>query len=465
MKFLPGQVQAPSCSIQAIKIALVYSSVGIAIFVGWMLLARLATMSFSQEHQSYWILKSAPVSPRQLVSAKFLVAYLPTILLGFIFLTVIILLQGVSLDIWFYGLFVITLSNAGLGGINIAFGVAGARFDWKDPRKMTNAATGCSSSLVSMIYMIINLSLFFAPPILFAAIGYPSSYGHHLGWNVWRDCQPDLLGAAPLDGSETHPLHGRSCLPRLEMSNIQLRSYRPADEPAIIEITYKTGFKGEDLTGRGYCEDARLWYLIFIGYYARYEPEHFFVAVESNSNKVVGFICGTPDTLNQEAIFRKHMVPRIKFRLFGFTSWRYPRSFKKVLEMMRWVTVGTEDAENDPIIAQYPAHLHINILPGFQGQGIGSQLINRFEEHIATLGAKGIHLGTTNQNKKAVPFYHKMGFEIVQESEIIPQPEFDDFRYLMFAKHLITCANLLKPCYNCHHLKLTIFLNGGFPNV
>jgi len=175
------QTQAPSFLTQAFKIALVYSSVGIAIFVGWMLLARLATMSFSQEHQNYWILKSAPVNSRQLVSAKFLVAYLPTILLGFIFLTVIILLQGVSLDIWIYGLFVIALSNAGLGGINIAFGIAGARFDWKDPRRMTNATTGCLSALVSMIYMLLNLSLFFAPPILFAAIGAPSNYGHFIG--------------------------------------------------------------------------------------------------------------------------------------------------------------------------------------------------------------------------------------------------------------------------------------------
>ncbi len=176
-----GQGQAPTLFIQAFKIALVYSSVGIAIFVGWMLLARLATMSFSQEHHSYWILKSAPVSSRQLVSAKFFVAYLPTLVLCIIFLTVIILLQGVSLNIWFYGLFVIVFSNAGLAGINIAFGIAGAKFDWTDPRRMANATTGCLSSFLSMIYMIINLCLFFAPPILFAAVGAPESYGHFLG--------------------------------------------------------------------------------------------------------------------------------------------------------------------------------------------------------------------------------------------------------------------------------------------
>lgn len=173
--------QAPNLLVQTFKIGLVYSSVGIAIFVGWMLLARLATMSFSQEHQNYWILKSAPVSSRQLVISKFLVAYLPTVILGNIFLTVIILLQGVALDIWIYGLFVIALCNAGLAGINIAFGITGANFDWTDPRRMANTTTGCLSSLLSMVYMLINLCLFFAPPMLFAAIGSPKNYGHFLG--------------------------------------------------------------------------------------------------------------------------------------------------------------------------------------------------------------------------------------------------------------------------------------------
>jgi ABC-2 type transport system permease protein len=176
-----GQGQAPTLFYQAFEIALIYSSVGIAIFVGWMLLARLATMSFSQEHQSYWILKSAPVSPRQLVTAKFLVSYIPTILLGVIFLTVITLLQRAYPSIWFYGLFVVLTCNAGLAGINIAFGIAGARFDWKDPRKMASSATGCFSSLASMAYIFINLVLFFAPPILFAAVGAPEIYGQFLG--------------------------------------------------------------------------------------------------------------------------------------------------------------------------------------------------------------------------------------------------------------------------------------------
>jgi ribosomal protein S18 acetylase RimI-like enzyme len=218
--------------------------------------------------------------------------------------------------------------------------------------------------------------------------------------------------------------------------SVSIIPYRPTDESAIIAITFKTGLMGEDLTGRGYVEDARLWYLIFIGYYTRYEPENFFVAVDPESNQVVGFICGTTDTQTQEARFHKKMVPRIGLHFFGYTSWRYPRTFKNVFGLIRGYSSGSEDVENDPIISQYPAHLHINLLPGYQGQGIGTRLMMQFEEHMIGLGAKGLHLGTTNQNTKAVPFYRKMGYEIVHESEIFPHPLFDDLRYLMFAKEL-----------------------------
>lgn len=218
------------------------------------------------------------------------------------------------------------------------------------------------------------------------------------------------------------------------MSHVVIRSFKIADESAIETITYKTGFKGEDLTGRGYCDDIRLWFLIFIGYYTRYEPEHCFVAVDGE--QVIGFICGTPDTLTQEARFRKKIVPRAAFRLFGVTSWRYPRSFKSVVGMARQYFVETKNTEDEFIVAKYPAHLHINVLPGHQHQGAGTQLIRCFEAHMRGLGVSGVHLGTTSKNHKAVPFYYKMGFDLVQDSGVVQHAEFNDLRYLTFAKLL-----------------------------
>ncbi len=215
-----------------------------------------------------------------------------------------------------------------------------------------------------------------------------------------------------------------------------IRPFQPVDEPAIEEITYRTGFKGEDLTGRGYFDDRRLFFLIFIGYYTRFEPEHCFVAEAQETGQVVGFICGTPDTTTQEAHFQKWMIGRIALRAFGYSSWRYPRSFKTLLKMMPKRQALPDAALIRQIEAEYPGHLHINLLPGFQGVGIGSRLMRHFEVHMRDLGVPGLHLSTSSKNLKAVPFYHKMGFSIVRQSDIVPHPNFSDLRYLTFAKKL-----------------------------
>ena len=47
------------------------------------------------------------------------------------------------------------------------------------------------------------------------------------------------------------------------MADVIIRGFQPSDEAAVQEITFKTGFKGRDLTGRNYFDDSRLFFLIF----------------------------------------------------------------------------------------------------------------------------------------------------------------------------------------------------------
>jgi ribosomal protein S18 acetylase RimI-like enzyme len=220
------------------------------------------------------------------------------------------------------------------------------------------------------------------------------------------------------------------------MSEIVIRRYEKEDEAAVEEITFRTGFQGEDLTGRGYFDDKRLFFLIFIYYYARYEPEHFFVAVDTTDSTVVGFICGTPDTVSQRAHFLRTMTPRIALRAFLVTVWRYPRTFKTLLGFIRTARDLNIGSTSVPIDDEYPAHLHIDLLPEYQSQGIGTRLMARFETHMRGQHVAGIHLGTTNRNHKAVPFYRKMGFEVVKEVRARSHPAGDGLILLTFAKKL-----------------------------
>src|SRR6266542_3710800 len=89
--------EAPSLFMNSARIALTYGNVGMSLFVGWMLLSRLAGMGFSQEGRNYWMLKVSPVGVWHLLASKFLVAYLPALGLGFIFLAVISILQRLSI--------------------------------------------------------------------------------------------------------------------------------------------------------------------------------------------------------------------------------------------------------------------------------------------------------------------------------------------------------------------------------
>src|SRR5438093_10856582 len=85
---------APSLFTNSVRMALTYGNIGMSLFVGWMLLSRLPGMGFSQEGRYYWMLKVSQVGVWQLLASKCLVAYLPTLILGLIFVTVICLLHG-----------------------------------------------------------------------------------------------------------------------------------------------------------------------------------------------------------------------------------------------------------------------------------------------------------------------------------------------------------------------------------
>jgi len=67
-----------------------------SLFVGWMLISRLAGMAFSSEGKNYWMVKASPVRPAHLLAAKFLVSYLPTLALGVVFMVAVSILQKAS---------------------------------------------------------------------------------------------------------------------------------------------------------------------------------------------------------------------------------------------------------------------------------------------------------------------------------------------------------------------------------
>jgi hypothetical protein len=176
-----GRGDGPVWLTESFHTVFAYSSVGMSLFVGWIILSRLAGMGFSREGKNYWLLKVAPISVGNLLLAKFLVCYLPTLGLGFVFLTVISFVQKLSFLEFLYGLIAIIMCLAGMAGILLSFGAAGANFTWDDPRRMNAGALGCFGQIVTMLYLPIGFGLFIAPIGIAQFIHQPILYGYLLG--------------------------------------------------------------------------------------------------------------------------------------------------------------------------------------------------------------------------------------------------------------------------------------------
>lgn len=59
--------------------------------------------------------------------------------------------------------------------------------------------------------------------------------------------------------------------------------------------------------------------------------------------------------------------------------------------------------------AAFPAHLHVNVRPGFRDHGIGRALVDRFAEDCRADGLPGLHL-VTGVFARNVAFYQRAGF-------------------------------------------------------
>jgi ribosomal protein S18 acetylase RimI-like enzyme len=68
-------------------------------------------------------------------------------------------------------------------------------------------------------------------------------------------------------------------------------------------------------------------------------------------------------------------------------------------------------------LTEYPAHLHIDILPEGQGKGMGRKLIEIFVDALRRQKVKALHLQVGKSNENAVHFYQRVGFHIIKEYE------------------------------------------------
>ncbi len=130
----------------------------------------------------------------------------------------------------------------------------------------------------------------------------------------------------------------------------------------------------------------------YCDYYIENEPQNCFVAADEN-DKAVGYILCTEDFDAFSKIFLT----------------KYTENYIKFKGIFR-LALKTSIIEQRKYKADYPAHLHIDLLPEYQQKGLGRQLINTLCNHLKEKGVKGVTLSVFVGNKGAIRFYEKCGF-------------------------------------------------------
>ncbi|GAA1995615.1 N-acetyltransferase [Microbacterium pumilum] len=180
----------------------------------------------------------------------------------------------------------------------------------------------------------------------------------------------------------------------------RIRPFQPGDEPALAEICLLTADAGADATG--ILDDDELWAQVFVLPYVERHPELAFV-VETDDGRVVGYIVGTPDTAAFEDWFHDEWWPE------RGEPWPRPEA-----EVSRQdgilIYAYSRRAGAEPYSAEYPAHLHIDLLPEAQGQSWGRRLIDTLVAALRERGVSGLHLVAASDNVGAVAFYPRVGF-------------------------------------------------------
>jgi GNAT superfamily N-acetyltransferase len=179
-----------------------------------------------------------------------------------------------------------------------------------------------------------------------------------------------------------------------------IRPYRADDLDALYHICLATGQSGKDATHL--YRDPKIIGHIYAAPYGVLEPESAFVLEDEEG--VGGYIIGAFDTHPFEKRLEAEWWPPLRAR------YPDPAAPPQTLDgRMAWLMHHPSRTPRR-ITRPYPSHLHIDLLPRFQGGGWGKRMIDTWLAAMKARGSRGAHLGVGFANERAVRFYRAYGF-------------------------------------------------------
>jgi len=202
---------------------------------------------------------------------------------------------------------------------------------------------------------------------------------------------------------------------------VTVRKYRPGDRSALYEVCLRTGSDGEDASAL--YRDPRLLGEVYVGPYLQFAPE--FALVAEDDEGIGGYAFGALETKAFEAACESSWWPPLRRRYpLGAAGERSANA--AIVRIIHDPPVAP-----DGLVGEFPAHLHIDLLPRFQGRGYGRAMMTTLFEALAQAGARGVHLGVSRRNTRAIGFYKHLGMSRFGETDdtvimtlpLAPRPE------------------------------------------
>ena len=169
---------------------------------------------------------------------------------------------------------------------------------------------------------------------------------------------------------------------------ITIRAYKSDDLESVRDVCHKTAHT------KTYQKNKDLVTTMYLDYYAIEEPEYVFVAVDETDTPI-GYVLCSVDYDKFHKVFIEKYASKIKKR-FPIDYYNKKSFEPKILKKH---------------LPQYPAHLHIDILDGYQGQGVGRKLLDALFNKLKEDNIPGVCLVAAKSNKNACGFYEHMGFQ------------------------------------------------------
>ncbi|WP_435299203.1 hypothetical protein [Timonella sp. A28] len=136
----------------------------------------------------------------------------------------------------------------------------------------------------------------------------------------------------------------------------------PTEVDRLYDICLLTGDAGQDASAL--YSEPRLLGDLYLGAYLKLYPQFSFALVD-DTDTPVGYATGAPDSLKFDQELEESWWPPLREKYSNASFPEGSGDARLVGKLMNW---GASDAE---IAKDYPAHLHIDILPHAQGGGRG----------------------------------------------------------------------------------------------